>query len=235
MKRRDALRAAAIGSAALTAALAARAQDACAVFTPELQSSLTPEQALQRLQEGNARFVSGRTVNCDLMRQVKDTSKGQAPFAAIVGCIDSRVPPELVFDQRIGDVFAARIAGNFVNEDILGSLEFACKVAGSKLIVVLGHTECGAIKGAVDDVKLGNLTGMLAKIRPSLERLDYTGVKSSKNKELVQKVADRNVLDATRTIRDKSPVLAELMDAGKLKVVGAMHDIGTGRVSWQVG
>lgn len=149
-----------VSFAALTTAAvsAVQAQDSCAVLTKESQTATTPDAALKRLIDGNARFVAGKTVNCDLMKQVKDTSTQQSPTAVIVGCIDSRVPPELVFDQRIGDIFSARVAGNFVNTDILGSLEFATAAAGSKLIVVLGHSECGAIKGAVDDVKLGNLT-----------------------------------------------------------------------------
>ena len=151
---------------ATSATTTVHAQDSCAVFTKETQDATTPDAALKRLADGNARFVAGKTVNCNLMQQVKDTATQQSPIAAIVGCIDSRVPPELVFDQRLGDIFAARIAGNFVNTDIIGSLEFATAAAGAKLIVVLGHTECGAVKGAVDDVKLGNLTATLANIRP---------------------------------------------------------------------
>ncbi len=157
-----------VGFAALTGAAvsAAHAQDSCAVYTKNTQSSTTPDAALKRLKEGNARFVAGKTINCDLTKQVRETANQQSPIAVVVGCIDSRVPPEMVFDQRLGDVFAARVAGNFVNTDILGSLEFATKIVGSKLIVVLGHTECGAIKGAVDNAKMGNLTALLANIRP---------------------------------------------------------------------
>jgi carbonic anhydrase len=223
-----------VGFAALAASVtrSVQAQDRCTVFTKETQDTTTPDAALKRLVEGNARFVAGKTVNCDLMKQVKDTATQQSPIAAIVGCIDSRVPPELVFDQRIGDIFAARIAGNFVNTDILGSLEFATAAAGAKLIVVLGHTECGAIKGAVDDVKLGNLTSMLGNIRPSLAKLNYTAVPSSKNKELVQKVADQNAKDAAAMILRQSPVIADLVKAGKVKIVSAMHDIGTGKISF---
>jgi len=207
------------------------ARNDCAVFTRETQAGVTPDAALKRLQEGNARFVVGETIHCDLRQQVRETAKGQAPFAAVVGCIDSRVPPELVFDQRIGDIFAARVAGNIVNDDILGSLEFATQLAGSSLIVVLGHTECGAIKGAVDDAKLGHLTGLLAQIRPSLAALKYEGVPSSRDKALVQRVAERNVQDAVaRTAR--APVLAARVQAGQLKVVGAMHDVATGAIRW---
>lgn len=223
-----------VGFAALAASASTvvNAQDSCAVLTKDTQAATTPDAALKRLVDGNARFVAGKTINCDLMKQVKDTSTQQSPTAVVVGCIDSRVPPELVFDQRIGDIFSARIAGNFVNTDILGSLEFATAAAGSKLIVVLGHSECGAIKGAVDDVKLGNLTSMLANIRPSLAKLNYSGVPSSKNKELVQKVADQNAKDAAAMIMTKSPVIAELVKAGKVKIVSAMHDLGTGKISF---
>lgn len=223
-----------VGFVALTGAIAtqAQAQDSCAVFTSTTQTATTPDAALKRLIDGNARFVAGKTVNCDLMKQVKETANQQSPVAAIVGCIDSRVPPELVFDQRLGDIFAARIAGNFVNTDIIGSLEFATAAAGAKLIVVLGHTQCGAIKGAVDDVKLGNLTATLANIRPSLAKLNYVGVPSSKNKELVQKVADQNAKDAAAMIMSKSTVIADLVKNGKVKIVSAMHDLETGKISF---
>jgi len=210
----------------------AQAQQSCEVFTSSTQSAVTPDGALQMLKDGNVRFVEGRTRNCDLRKQVKETSTQQSPVAVVVGCIDSRVPPEFVFDQRLGDIFAARIAGNFVNTDILGSLEFATKLAGSKLIVVLGHTECGAIKGAADDAKMGNLTAMLGNIRPSLAKLNYKGVPSSKDKALVQQLADQNAKDAAKMIMDKSEVIATLVKEGKVKIVSAMHDIGTGKVSW---
>ena len=210
----------------------ANAQQSCEVFTPTTQAAMTPDLALKLLKDGNTRFVEGRTRNCDLMKQVRETTEQQSPIATIVGCIDSRVPPELVFDQRLGDIFAARIAGNFVNTDIIGSLEFATKLAGSKLIVVLGHSNCGAIKGAVDDAKMGNLTATLANIRPSLAKLNYVGVPSSKNKELVQKVADQNARDAARMIMEKSEVIATLVKEGNLKIVSAMHDLSNGKVSW---
>lgn len=210
----------------------ASAQQSCDVFTPPTQAGITPDAALKMLKDGNDRFVAGRTRNCDLMKQVKETADQQSPIATVVGCIDSRVPPEMVFDQRLGDIFAARIAGNFVNTDILGSLEFATKLAGSKLIVVLGHTNCGAIKGAADDAKLGNLTSMLSNIRPSLAKLNYSGVPSSKDKKLVQMLADQNAKDAAKMIMDKSEVIATLVKEGKVKIVSAMHDISTGKVSW---
>lgn len=229
LDRRLALKAVATLAAASSSASVAAAT--CAVETAETQAAKTPEAALKRLQDGNARFTTGQSVNCDLLEQVKKTGSGQAPFAAVLGCIDSRVPPELIFDQNIGDIFAARIAGNFVDDDILGSLEFATHVTGAKLIVVLGHSECGAIKGAIDNVKLGHLTGLLAKIRPSFKALNYKGVASSKNAELVQRVAERNVRDSVARLA-RAPVLAALVKADQLKIVGAMHDIRTGRLNW---
>lgn len=216
----------------LAAAGGAQAQDACAVFTPARQKATSPEHALRMLREGNERFVSGKTINCDLMAQVRATSHGQAPFAAIVGCIDSRVPPELVFDQRLGSIFAARIAGNFVNTDIIGSLEFCCKLAGARAIVVLGHSECGAIKGAIDQAKLGNLTEMLSHIEPAVAATKFAGKRTSKDKKLVQAVADTNAQLAARTILRRSPVLKEMADKKEIVVAAAMHNIETGRVSF---
>ena len=214
-------------------AASVQAKDRCVAFTPQMQQAKSPDEALQRLKDGNARFVAGEALHCDFLEQVRSTAQQQAPFAAVLGCIDSRVPPELVFDQRLGDIFAARVAGNFVNDDILGSLEFATQLAGARLIVVLGHTECGAIKGAVDNAKLGHLTGLLAQIRPSLERLHYRGTPSSKDQALVQRVAERNVQDAVTRL-NAAPVLAALVQAGQLRIVGAMHDVATGRIGWQV-
>ena len=223
---------------AIAGALAAvtttvRAQETCAVFTKATQTSITPEQALARLKEGNGRFVSGRTLHCDLRTQVKDTAMGQAPFAAVLGCMDSRVPPELVFDQQIGSLFAVRIAGNFVIPDILGSLEYATKVAGAKFIVVLGHTDCGAVKGAIDDVKLGNLTTTLSHIRPAVLKVTkVTGARNSKNKEFVQSVADQNAKDAAAMLTTHSDVLAALVASHDLQIASAMHDVSTGVVTW---
>jgi carbonic anhydrase len=217
----------------VTSATIARAQESCAVFTKDTQSATTPDQALARLKEGNARFLAGQMLHCDLRTQVKDTAKGQAPFAAILGCMDSRVPPELVFDQRIGDIFSVRVAGNFVNADILGSLEYATKVAGAKLIVVLGHTDCGAVKGAVDNVKLGNLTATLASIRPAVLKIESVeGDRTSKNKQFVQGVADQNAKDAAAMLTSRSDVIALLVRERKLKIASAMHDVSTGAVSW---
>jgi carbonic anhydrase len=211
----------------------ARAEDLCAVVTKETQSATSADQALVRLKAGNERFRSGRSLHCDLMGQVKATAQGQAPFAAVLGCMDSRVAPELVFDQQVGDIFSVRVAGNIVNTDILGSLEYATKVAGTKLIVVLGHSDCGAIKGAVDDVKLGNLTAMLGNIRPAVLKLAAgEGDHTSKNKKFVQGVADQNARDAALQLTARSEVLAALVKEQQLKIVAAMHDVSTGAIRW---
>ena len=207
--------------------------NACLPFDRARQVNTTPDGALAMLKEGNLRFVNGKSINCDLLSQARATAAGQAPFAAVLGCIDSRVPPELVFDQRIGDIFTARIAGNFVNTDIIGSLEFATKVEGARLIVVLGHTECGAVKGAVDDAKLGNLTATLANIRPAVLKVKgVDGPQSSKNKKLVQAVADQNAKDAAAMLTNKSEVLRELIKEGKLQIAAGMYDLSNGRVTW---
>lgn len=232
-RRRFLAAAGALAAAGLSGGANAAGAAACRPFDAARQAAVSPDHALELLKQGNARFVKGTMIHCDLMAQVKATATAQAPFAAIVGCIDSRVPPELVFDQRIGDVFAARIAGNFVNTDILGSLEFATKLAGAKLIVVLGHTECGAIKGAIDNAQLGNLTAMLANIRPAVMKAKgIEGSQDSSNKKLVQAVADQNARDAAAMLVSRSEVLRELVGTGKLKIVSAMHDVGTGKVTW---
>jgi carbonic anhydrase len=218
--------------AALSGAGPVQAKDACVAFTPQMQEAKTPEAALKRLQEGNARFVAGQALHCDLLEQVRSTAQKQAPFAVVLGCIDSRVPPELIFDQNIGDMFVARVAGNIASTDIVGSLEFATALAGAKLIVVLGHSECGAVKGAIDDAKLGSLTGVLQQIRPSLARLDYKGVPTSKDKALVQRVAEQNAKDAAAQLTSRSETMAGLVRDGKLKIVYAMHDVASGKVAW---
>src|SRR3954470_22833240 len=205
----------------------------CAVFTPERQKSTAPDDAIARLRAGNERFMAGKPVNCDLMAQVKQTASNQSPFAAIVGCIDSRVPPELVFDQRIGDVFCARVAGNCVNTDIIGSLEYSTKVSGAKAIVVLGHNSCGAIKSAVDGVRLGSITALLRNFRPALATLTRAdGHRDSHNYPLVQKVAEANVRLTAASLPRRSPIIKALVGAGQLKIVAAMHDITTGEVTW---
>lgn len=197
------------------------------------QSAMTPEQALQSLKEGNERFISGKMLNRDLMAQVHATATGQFPYAVVLGCIDSRVPPVFVFDQGIGDIFSPRIAGNFANTDIIGSIEFATKLAGAKLIVVLGHTECGAIKGACDHAQLGNLTHTLSNITPAVEAVkDVEGDRTSKNSSFVQKVADKNVHLNVQALTKRSDVLNGLVEDKQLKIVGAMHDVATGKVSF---
>ena len=222
-----------VGAAAVLAATGtAQAQDACMVISKDAQTAATPDAAIAALKAGNERFVAGKSVNCDLMSQVKATATGQYPVAAVVGCIDSRVPPELVFDQKLGAIFAARVAGNFVNTDILGSLEFACKLTGSKAIVVLGHTDCGAIKGAVDQAKLGNLTEMLKNFDPAVAVTKIEGERSSKNKKLVQAVADNNAKLTAQLILARSPVLKEMADKKQIAVVAAMHDLTTGKVTF---
>lgn len=211
----------------------ARADDAaCAVMTRTKQQGVSPDDAIARLREGNARFVAGKTVNCDLMAQVRDTAAGQAPFAAIIGCMDSRVPPELVFDQRIGDVFCMRVAGNFVSTDFLGSLEFATRVAGARAVVVLGHSDCGAIKGAIDRVKLGHLTSTLAHIDPAVKATRTAGAREAKNAAFVQAVAETNVRAGVAAVTARSRILKDLAAAGQLRVVGAMHDLASGRVTF---
>lgn len=201
--------------------------------TKDLQERMSPDAALNMLKEGNERFVQKRMTNRDLMQQVEETGSGQFPFATVLHCIDSRVSAELIFDQGIGDLFSVRIAGNFINDDILGSMEFATKLAGTKVLMVLGHTHCGAVKGACDHAELGNLTQMLGKITPIVDEIegDYE-VKGSKNPDLVQRVAELNVERSIDAIRQKSPVIREMEENGELKLVGGMYDIKTGRVSF---
>lgn len=203
--------------------------------TKETQNSISPKQAVELLKEGNQRFIADKKASRNLLEQVDDTSTGQYPFATILSCIDSRVSSELIFDQGIGDIFSVRIAGNFVNEDILGSMEFACRLAGTKVIVVLGHTSCGAVKGACDDAKLGNLTTMLAKIKPAVEAVNEPSdqsLRNSKNIDFVNDVAKKNVELTIANIRKQSPVLQDMEDAGEINIVGAMYDINDGSVTF---
>jgi len=202
--------------------------------TKDSQLNLSPVSALEYLKEGNQRFVNKTTVQRDLHQQVSDTATGQFPFAAIVSCIDSRIPTEVVFDQGIGDIFNARVAGNFVNEDILGSLEFACKLAGSKTILILGHTSCGAVKGACDNAQLGNLTQMLKKIMPAVDATttEENEERSSKNLKFVNEVAEKNVRLTMEATAAQSPVLAEMVKNGEISIEGAIYDVKTGIVSF---
>lgn len=203
--------------------------------TRETQATMTPLKSLQYLKEGNQRFQNNLKANRNLLEQVNDTSDGQFPFATILSCIDSRVSAELVFDQGLGDIFSVRIAGNFVNEDILGSMEFACKLAGTKLVVVLGHTSCGAIKGACDDAKLGNLTAMLNKIKPAVNAVKEptdSSSRNSKNLEFVDNVSHMNVQLTIDRIHAESPVLSEMEKNGDILIIGAMYDINNGEVTF---
>ena len=203
--------------------------------TRETQATMTPQKALSFLKEGNLRFQNNLKANRNLLEQVNDTSDGQFPFATILSCIDSRVSAELVFDQGLGDIFSVRIAGNFVNEDILGSMEFACKLAGTRLIIVLGHTSCGAVKGACDNAKMGNLTKLLEKITPAVNAVTEpkdSGLGNSKNLEFVDMVSEKNVLLSIDRIRNESPILAEMEEIGEIKIAGAMYNVNTGKVNF---
>ncbi len=202
--------------------------------TAETQASITPQMALELLQKGNERFLAGKPLERNFGEQIEQTATGQYPFAVVLSCIDSRIPTEIIFDQGIGDIFNARIAGNFVNEDILGSMEFACKLAGSKLIVVMGHTSCGAVKGACDAAELGNLTQMLDKIKPAVDATPTASgeVRSSANADFVNRVAVKNVELTIENILTQSPVLRELYEQGAIDIVPAMYDVASGKVDF---
>tara|TARA_B100000809_G_scaffold265081_1_gene322797 strand:+ start:2257 stop:2859 length:603 start_codon:yes stop_codon:yes gene_type:complete len=195
--------------------------------TKEFQGNLTPETALTVLREGNDRFVKNLKTQRNHLDLVEETSSGQYPFAVVLSCIDSRVPAELVFDQGIGDIFSVRVAGNIVNEDILGSIEYGCAVSGSKILIVLGHTKCGAVTAACENVKLGNITALLSKIKPAIET-----VKSSTKKVEVEAVAIENVRQSIKEVRAKSSILADLEKEAKIKIVGAIYNVETGSVSF---
>jgi carbonic anhydrase len=203
--------------------------------TKDTQALMTPQTSLTALKEGNERFINGNQVTRNLNAQVEDTSSGQYPFATVLHCIDSRVSAEHIFDQGIGDLFSIRIAGNFVNEDILGSMEFACKLAGTKVLVVLGHTACGAVKGACDHARMGNLTALINKLEPAVDAVSSPANESertSANIDFVNVVAAKNVEMTMADIREKSPILKEMEDNGEIQIVGGMYDIATGKVSF---
>lgn len=202
------------------------------VLSKEQRDALTPDEVITSLKEGNIRFINNDLTARDHSAQVRKSATGQFPKAAIISCLDSRVPVEDVFDRGIGDIFVGRVAGNFVNEDLLGSLEFACKVAGSKLILVMGHEHCGAVKAAIDDVKLGNITAMLAKIRPAVEKTEFEGDRTSKNEAFVHKVCENNVLHTLDQIRTNSPILKEMENKGEIKIIGATYDMDSGVVTF---
>ncbi|HMX37755.1 MAG TPA: carbonic anhydrase family protein [Ferruginibacter sp.] len=201
----------------------------------EIQSTITPRKALELLKNGNNRFVNNLKANRNLLEQVNETSEGQWPFAIVLSCIDSRTSAELIFDQGLGDIFSVRIAGNIVNTDILGSMEFACKVAGSKLVVVLGHTKCGAVKGACDHVEMGNLTELLSKLQPAVySERDTTepGSRNSKNATFVENVSSINVRRSVKNIIERSFIIEQMVENGEIGVVGAMYDVETGMVEF---
>jgi carbonic anhydrase len=200
-------------------------------YTKETQKGLTPDRALNILKEGNERFVNNIKTHRNLLQQVNETSAGQFPFAAILSCIDSRTSAELIFDLGLGDILSIRIAGNILNEDILGSMELACKIAGSKLIVVLGHTKCGAIEGACNNIVLGNITALLSKIKPAIERETVTITeRNGKNKTFTKNVAENNVFITVEKIREQSSILNEMEQAKEIKIVGGLYDVDTGQV-----
>ena len=201
--------------------------------TRETQNLLTPELALEILKEGNERFVNNIKANRNLLQQVNETSAGQFPFAAILSCIDSRTSAELIFDQGLGDILSIRIAGNILNEDILGSMELACKIAGSKLIVVLGHTKCGAIEGACNNIVLGNITKLFNKIKPAIElETKTTAERNGNNKTFIQNVTENNVFITVKKIKEQSSILNEMEQKKQIKIVGGLHDIDTGQVTF---
>lgn len=202
-------------------------------ITKELQQKITPEQAIELLQKGNQRFIQNLRLNRNLLQQVNETASGQYPFATILSCIDSRTPAELIFDQGLGDIFSIRIAGNVINDDVLGSMEFACEVAGSKLIVVLGHTNCGAIKGACNRVEMEHLSGLLKKIEPAIDKeMSIKGERNGNNPRFVDAVAKLNVINSINTVLSESKTLSKLVSEKKIKIIGSLYDITSGEVSF---
>ncbi len=202
-------------------------------LTKEMQAAITPSMALELLKVGNKRFIDNLKLNRNLLQQANETSDGQHPFAVILSCIDSRTSAELIFDQGLGDIFSIRIAGNIINEDILGSMEFGCKVAGAKIIVVLGHTKCGAVKGACDHIEMGNLTALLTKIRPAVDDETLTTEnRNSGNDEFVENVTVINVKRTIKAITERSPILKEMIENGTIGIVGGLHELATGNVTF---
>ena len=201
-------------------------------LTKEQRDSMTPLQVIDELKKGNERFRTGKLTPRDYLAEKRSSAGGQYPAAVILGCVDSRVPAEIIFDVGIGDTFNGRVAGNVVNDDLLGSMEFACAVSGAKLVLVLGHTSCGAVKGAIDDVVLGNLTGLLARIKPAIPETKFEGEKSSKNPAYVDAVARTNVVVALENIRRRSPVLTDLEKKGSIQIIGAMYNLANGAVDF---
>jgi carbonic anhydrase len=222
-----------VGCSTSASAPAAKAAIVSAPMTQTEQQSMTPDQALARLVDGNRRFTTGKSLHRDYIGEARATAAGQYPFATVLSCIDSRSIPEIVFDQGIGDLFVPRVAGNYAPTDIVGSMEFATKVAGSKLVVVMGHTECGAVKGACDNVELGNLTAVIQAIRPAVNEVqDVPGERTSKNKKFLYAVTLANVRRTVAKLRQDSPIMREMEQSGQIKIVGAVQDLATGEVTF---
>ena len=223
-------------AAAMACAFSSRAsvlaQGPRGALTKDARDKMTPQQVIDELKKGNERFRTGKTITKDYRDQQRTSAAGQYPAAALLGCVDSRAPAELIFDSGIGDGFNARVAGNVVNDDIVGSLEFACAVSGAKLILLFGHSACGAIKGAIDDVEMGSLTGLLARIKPAITATTFSGDRSSKNAAYVDAVARTNVRVGIENIRRRSPILSDLEKMGTIQIVGAMYDLSTGVVEF---
>ena len=230
-RRRGFLRASAGAVAALGGLGLAFTADAV-VLTKQMRDAMKPDDILQAMKKGNQRFRTGQRQDHDYLAQQRKTAKGQNPAAVLLSCIDSRAPAETIMDLRIGDIFNCRVAGNIANDDILGSMEFACKVAGAKVVLVMGHTACGAIKGAIDNAELGNLTGLLAKIKPAIKATDYGGARTAANYEFVDAVARTNVALTMADIRSRSGVLRELEADGAITIAGAMYDLQSGTVDF---
>ncbi len=202
-------------------------------LTKEMQAAISPALALDLLKKGNERFINNLKLNRNLLEQANETSDGQHPFAVILSCIDSRTSAELIFDQGLGDIFSIRIAGNIINEDILGSMEFACKVAGAKFIVVLGHTKCGAVKGACDHVEMGNLTALLSKVQPAVyDEKTEADNRNSTNPLFVEKVSIINIKRTVKSILERSPILKEMIESGQVGIMGGSYDVANGKVSY---
>lgn len=202
-------------------------------LTKEMQNAITPEKAIDILKQGNSRFINNLKINRNLLQQANETSDSQHPFAVILSCIDSRTSAELIFDQGLGDIFSIRIAGNILNDDILGSMEFGCKLIGAKIIVILGHTKCGAIKGACEHIEMGNLTDLLTKIRPAIdEEKTVTENRTSANEDFLDKVSYIHVKRVVGAISERSPILKEMLEKGRIGIIGATHEIATGAVTF---
>jgi carbonic anhydrase len=221
------------GAAVLMAGIGLRTEDAQAASLSQAQrDALTPDKVIEMMKKGNQRFRSGKATPHDYLAQKRSSASGQFPAAVILSCIDSRAPAEIILDMGIGDSFNARIAGNIANKDLMGSLEFACAVVGAKVVLVMGHTACGAIKGAIDNVQLGNLTGLLDTIKPAVAATTYAGERTSKNAAFVDAVARTNVQQTIDTLRSGSPILADLEKKGQIKIVGSMYDLSNGALTF---